>query len=76
MRGTQESSAKRFRISKHFLSSRISLSSSVLSVGKTGLLLATLSAVWLDVGAGAAGSSEVLLGLSGSVGSQQESVGT
>jgi hypothetical protein len=28
------------------------------------------------VGAGAAGSSEVLLGLSGSVGSQQESVGT
>ena len=46
----------------------------MLAVGETSLLLVALSAVRLDVGAGAAGSSEVLLGLSGSVASQQESV--
>jgi hypothetical protein len=45
-------------------------------VGETGLLLGALLAVRLDVGAGAAGSSEVLLGLSGGGGSQEERVGT
>ena len=45
-------------------------------VGETGLLLGALLAVGLDVGADAAGSSEVLLGLSGGGGSQEERVGT
>lgn len=47
----------------------------MLAVGETSLLLVSLTAVWLDVGTGATGSSEVLLGLSGSGGSQKESVG-
>jgi len=45
-------------------------------VGETGLLLGALLAVGLDVGADAAGSSEVLLGLSGGGGSQEQRVGT
>lgn len=45
-------------------------------VGETGLLLGTLLAVGLDVGTGAASSSEVLLGFSGSGGSKEERVGT
>lgn len=45
-------------------------------VGETGLLLGALLAVGLDVGADAAGSTEMLLGLSGGGGSQEERVGT
>jgi hypothetical protein len=44
------------------------------AVGETGLAFGALNTVWLDVGALDSGSAEVLLGLSGSVGSQQESV--
>ena len=62
------------QISKHFLGWSLAAGCS-LAVGETGLLLVALAAVGLDVGADAAGSSEVLLGLSGGGGSQKKSVG-
>lgn len=45
------------------------------AVGKTGLLLVALAAVGLDVGTLAAGSSEVLLGLTLGGASEEEGVG-
>jgi len=45
------------------------------AVGETGSLLVALAAVGLDVGASAAGSSEVLLGFASGGASQQEGVG-
>ena len=58
----------------HLIISRRSSTSSSL-VGETSLLLATLTAVGLDVTL-TASSSEVLLGFTGSVCSQEESVST
>ena len=47
-----------------------------LAVGETSLLLGTLASVGHNVGALAAGSSEVAFGFSSSAGSQKERVGT
>lgn len=44
----------------------------MLSVGETGLLLGTLLAVWADMGALTAWGTEVRLGTSGGVASQEE----
>ena len=54
----------------------VPISAESLAVGETSLLLGTLAAVGHDVGALAAGSSEVASGFSGLVGSQKERVTT
>jgi len=57
-----------------FDSSPSHLASARSAVGETGLALGALDTVGLDVGALDSGGAEVLLGLSGGVGSQEESV--